>query len=92
MESLTLSSSQTTASYQVEVLKLDWQGQVIKVIVKSVDDGHLVTCSYTGQTALTLMNQLNTLNLTTNSLHHRILDRLVLDGKLPAGTVTGTPD
>jgi hypothetical protein len=47
---------------------------------------------YDGAVALTLMNQLNTMDLTVQSLEKRILNRLVIDGVLSAGTITGTPD
>ena len=40
----------------------------------------------------TLLNQLNTVNLSTTSLVKRILQRLQTDGYIGAGSVTGTPD
>jgi hypothetical protein len=47
--------------------------------------------SYSGAEATAMIKQLNTANLTTKSMHKRILEKLSNDGKLP-GTVTGTPD
>lgn len=41
--------------------------------------------------ATTLMLALNKANLSTKSLHRRILERLVADGHI-AGTISGTPD
>lgn len=55
-----------------------------KQITYSDEDG--------GTTIATLLAALNTANLSTKSLQRRILERLVADGYLPAGTVTGTPD
>lgn len=49
------------------------------------------TITYAGSTALTMLNVLNTANLTSNSLVRRILDRLRSDGHLGDGTFAGTP-
>ena len=46
----------------------------------------------TQPTGAVLLNGLNTANLTTNSLVRRILNRLQLDGYIPAGTIGGTPE
>lgn len=46
---------------------------------------------YKGNQAVNMIKQLNTANLTTKSMHKRILEKLSADGVLP-GTVTGTPD
>lgn len=46
---------------------------------------------WTGDTARTMMIALNKANLSSNSLHKRILDRLVQEGRLD-GSVSGTPD
>lgn len=46
---------------------------------------------YLGDQAVTMIKQLNTANLSTKSMHKRILEKLSTDGVLP-GTVTGTPD
>jgi hypothetical protein len=47
--------------------------------------------SYQGLEAETMIRTLNTANLSTKSMHKRILEKLSNDGKLP-GTITGTPD
>jgi hypothetical protein len=47
--------------------------------------------SYTGAAATQMIKTLNTANLSTKSMHKRILEKLSADGFLP-GTVTGTPD
>jgi hypothetical protein len=45
-----------------------------------------------GTVAAQMLSALNTANLTTKSLQQRVLERLIADGKLPAGAVTGIPD
>ena len=47
--------------------------------------------SYLGDEATAMIKTLNTANLTTKSMHKRVLEKLSADGKLP-GTVQGTPD
>lgn len=80
--------SRTT--YAIQQLILDWAAQVIQVVLKG-SDGFEIRVEYTGATAISLMLTLNTANLTTISLNKRVLQKLVTDGKLPAGTVSGTP-
>ena len=91
MEALTLTTPQSVTDYRVSILKLNWDEAKIHVVVKDTQ-GDTVTAGYTGATATSLMIALNKANLTTNSLQKRILEQLVTDGKLPAGTVTGDPD
>lgn len=95
MESLTLATPEvipqiTNAAYRVGRLDLDWEHATIVVVVIGAN-GERRAFDYTGAIATTFMTSLNTANLTTQSLHRRILARLVADGKL-AGTVSGTPD
>ena len=81
----------TTSDYSVRSIYLGRDEQVIRVAVR--DNNHVVTTHvYEGAEATTLMTALNTANLSIISLQKRILNRLAADGKLPAGTVTGTPD
>jgi hypothetical protein len=56
-----------------------------------VAGGRDMTCRYDGDTAETLIAQLNTVNLTTASLEKRVTQRCQADGKLGAGTITGVP-
>ena len=76
--------------YRISSLHLDWDTQRIRVVVRGSEE-FIVTAEYAGATAVSLMSTLNTANLSINSLHKRVLQRLVADGFLPAGTVTGTP-
>lgn len=95
-ESLTLTTpitptAPTTTTYTVRSIYLGRDEEVIRVVVR--DNNHVLTTHvYEGATAVTLMTALNKANLSTNSLQKRILNQLASDGKLPAGTVTGTQD
>lgn len=80
--------SRTT--YSIKKLLLDWPNQIIEVTVVG-SDGIEVRNEYIGATAVALMTILNTSNLSTVSLQKRILQKLVVDGKLPAGNVSGVP-
>lgn len=80
--------SRTT--YRLSGLMLDWDAAYILVRVTG-SDGVEVRAEYSGATATALMTTLNTANLSANSLYKRVLNKLVTDGKLPAGTVSGTP-
>lgn len=93
MEQLDLAVAETKPTntrYRVAVLNLDWAGAQIYVGLVGLN-GEAKSHTYTGATATTLMNQLNTLNMSTTSLHKRILQRLATDGVL-SGTVSGSPD
>lgn len=91
VEQVNLSSPVTISSYKIVMLKLDIREQTITIILHNVDANKDEIFLYTGATALTMMNQLNKANLTTNSLQKRIFERLIADGKL-VGTISGTPD
>lgn len=54
-------------------------------------NGRALTCRYDGSDAETLVRQLNTMNLSTISLERRVTQRCQADGKLGAGTLSGTP-
>jgi hypothetical protein len=82
--------------FRVTVLALDWLNRRIDVRLRDWD-GEIfgqreLSANYTGETATNLMIALNKANLTTTSLQKRVIQQLVTDGKLPAGSVTGTPD
>jgi hypothetical protein len=83
-----IATSRTT--YIINSLYLDWQTSAIVVRLVG-SDGVELQFSYGGNEAIALMTILNTSNLTTTSLYKRVLQKLQADGKLPAGTITGTP-
>jgi len=80
--------SRTT--YSVQRIVLDWPAAAIQVWVKGSDTVE-VFAEWTGAPATALMIALNKANLSTSSLQKRVLQQLVTDGKLPAGTVSGAP-
>lgn len=93
MEQLTLTAAQTypsTTFWKISALHLDWTAARIDIVLLGTN-GEQKTFSYTGATATTFMIALNKLNLSVQSLHSRIMTRLVADGFL-AGSVTGIPD
>jgi hypothetical protein len=103
-EEYTLTTPETTpavtnAAYKVEMLHFDWVAGTIGVRLKG-QNGELIHTGYGGpmatqaekDEAIQMMRSLNTANLTTKSLHKRVLERLSTDGKIPPGTTTGTPD
>ena len=87
MEQLDFTVAKT---YHIVKIVFDWVGAIIEVTFNDNLGGTLVV-SYTGQTATNFMLAINTANLSTKSLHRRILEKLVLAGKLPSGTITGVP-
>lgn len=90
-ETLTLTTPGSITGYQIIKMTFNWELATITILVRDTNDFR-IKCIYTDLTATTLMNQMNVIDSSTISLHRRILERLVTDGKLPAGTVTGTPD
>lgn len=80
----------STTGYTFKLISLDWEGAQITILLRdAATPTRVVTFTYTGATASTLMIALNKANLSTRSLNQRVLDRLIADGKI-AGTVTGT--
>lgn len=57
-----------------------------------VENGKTITAVYTGSVAETLLNALNKADLTVKSLERRVIERLLADGKIGTGTISGTPD
>jgi len=95
METLTLTTPEvtpqiTTTEYRVVYLLLEWEQGLIVIHLRGTN-GERTEVRYTGPEAVTMIRTLNTANLSVKSLHKRILEKLVADGKI-AGTVTGTPD
>jgi hypothetical protein len=90
----------TNTAYKVIALNFDWKVGYIGIQLEGQNDELLFT-TYGGlppvtqaerDEAIQMMRTLNTANLTTKSLQKRVLEKLAADGKIPGGTVTGTPD
>lgn len=88
MEQFNLTSP--VQSYAVQGLYLNWTNRVLRIDLIG-DDGGVFSHVIEGTEAADLMNTLNKVNLSTKSLHKRILEKLRTDGII-AGTITGTPD
>jgi hypothetical protein len=96
MEELVLTdpvvTQKTTAKYHVISFTMDMVtfNGFVGIILRDNNNEQL-NFSYKGVEATTMIKQLNTANLSTKSMHKRILEKLSNDGLLP-GTVTGVPD
>lgn len=93
MEIITLATPVTTPSittWRVSSLLLDWDAAVIAISLRG-SGGERLSHTYAGAQATSLMTALNKANLTSNSLHKRVIQRLIDDGML-AGTISGSPD
>ena len=92
---LTTPTTATTTQYAVRGLVLSRNPTAIdeSFVRVTVEDNFGVKSAheYSGAEAAALLTQLNTMNFSTVSLQKRLLQKLVADGKLPPGTVTGTP-
>jgi len=83
--------------FRIARVSFDWESARIDIVLRAWDGAAFVgsyrlDVSYEGAVATTLMVQLNKVNLATRSLQQRVLDRLIADGKIPAGAVGGTVD
>ena len=88
---LTTPLTQQTTQYSVRSLLLSLDSPSVRVVLMD-QAGVRSTYEYVGETALTLVIQLNKANLSVSSLQRRILEQLAADGKIGDGAVTGTPD
>ena len=81
----------TITEYVVDGLRIRWAAEEIVVTLLGPNGEERVE-RYSGDEALTRMRALNKANLTVKSLQRRVLEQLVTDGKLPGGSVSGSPD
>ena len=79
-----------TVTWTPFLLHLNWERATIKIGFRG-DNGEYTSVGYEGAAATTLMVTLNKADLSTKSLHRRIMEKVVADGKL-SGTISGTPD
>ncbi len=80
-----------TSTFQVSRLDLNWEGAEISIYLIDPVSKIRRAFRYEGQTALNLMIALNKANLSIKSLHRRVIEQLINDGKLE-GSVSGSPD
>lgn len=94
-EVLTLSTPITNnrTFYQFAFLHLDgWlEGSPHMVVGVKGSDGVVLSFDYNGPQARTRLDIINRANYSVKSLTKSALEMLVTDGKIPAGSVTGSP-
>jgi hypothetical protein len=81
----------SAASFHIARLDLNWEEARISIYLIDNSTGIRRTFGYEGQTALNLIIALNKVDLSVKSLHRRVIERLINDGKLD-GTIGGAPD
>jgi hypothetical protein len=98
MEQLDLTAPTVASVLNYKVTKLHIETTPAYIEIETMDNlGNKVTNSYTstpsptGATAASLLSTLNRGNFSVNSLQKQIINKLVADGYLPAGTVSGVP-
>lgn len=79
-----------TITWRPVLLHLNWERATIKVGFRG-GNGEYTSVGWSGPAATALMTALNKADLSVKSLHHRLMEQAVTDGKL-AGTISGAPD
>ena len=79
-----------TITWKPILVHLNWEQGTFKIGFRG-DNGEYTSIGYEGTEATTLMRALNRANLSTKSLHRRIMEKAVSDGKLN-GTISGAPE
>ena len=90
-EKLTLTTPITVSDFDIARVDYNWRDSRITVEFSDTT-GKTITAVWEGAQALTLMRGINKADCRTNTQRTRILAQAVSDNKLPAGTVTGSPD
>jgi hypothetical protein len=95
MEIFTLTTPlPATSTLRIADLDLNVRGSLIRIVLAEwaagdwVANGREIIASYSGAQADTMFVQLNKANLSTISLHTRVMEQLRTDGKL-VGVVSG---
>ncbi len=82
-------------NYKIIQVNLNWAEDAphafLKVRLEGDDETFKSVELSSGEQARTDMRALNKANLTTSSMHKRIMQKLIADGHLE-GTISGTPD
>jgi len=91
--------------FRIALLAFDWMNATVKIHVRDFDGTKLaltppqspfgervIVVQYSGAEATALMTALNKVNLSTQSLHQRVLTKLLADGKIPGGATSGVVD
>lgn len=93
-EAVTLTTPvvKTDTTYSVKYIGLDYSASTIVVQLQS-NTGFVVVKTYdatTTPTGATLLHNLNTANFSVNSLMKAVYNRLLTDGVIPTGSITGS--
>lgn len=93
-EAVTLTTPviKTDTTYSVKYIGLDYSASTIVVQLQS-NTGFVVVKTYDANsvpTGSTLLHNLNTANFSVNSLMKAVYNRLLTDGVIPAGSITGS--
>ena len=82
--------------FRIASILLAWDRSYIEIVLREWDGtqftGRQITAIYEDAVARNILQAFNKVNLSTISLHHRVMARLIADGKVPAGTASGNPD
>lgn len=78
----------TRVSYRHRMTVLNWEAGVFQGYIVG-SDGAEILVEYTGAQANALLSFIN--GMTTPSVQKKLFQKFVNDGKLTAGTVSGTP-
>ncbi len=79
-----------TVTWVPFLLHLNLEQATIKAAFRG-DNGEYTSIGWEGTAATTLIIALNKADLSVKSLHRRIMEQAISDGKL-SGTISGTPD
>ena len=93
MEQIDLTTVETLPDnnyYRVNELHMYWIGKFIRIELRG-ENGETLEFSYDGDEARSLMLALNKANLSTKSLHKRIMEKLINDGLID-GTISGSSE
>lgn len=79
MEYISLTTPERIIRYKLDQLILRWSDSII-IIGLLANTGQYKNIKYDGSKAKVLLDALNTANLSTKSLHKRILEYIISDG------------
>ncbi len=80
-----------TSVYIIKELNFDWGNKTIVIVLRGSGGEHKEVVYREEDGSVTLMRSLNKADLSTKSLHRRVMEKLIADGRL-AGSISGTPD
>lgn len=79
-----------TSIYRIASVALNWENKTMTIVL-TAPGGFRKTIQYVDPQATTMMRAINKANLSTKSLHKRLLEQLATDGEL-IGAISGLPD